>query len=118
MSKPLILVNGATGKTGIHVVPQLLEQGFPVRAIVHSLDERSQRLEELGAEIFLGDLLDLASIRSAMKNVKRAYFCFPTQNELLIEATTIFAPRISSLSPGRTSSKGWGRPWNWQRSWG
>lgn len=91
MSKPIILVTGATGKTGLHVVPQLLEQGFPVRAIVHSLDERSQRLEELGAEIFLGDLLDLASVRVAMRNIKRAYFCFPTQSELLVEATTIFA---------------------------
>lgn len=91
MSKPLILVTGATGKTGLHVVPQLLEQGFPVRAIVHSLDERSQRLEELGAEIFLGDLLDLISVRSAMQNVKRVYFCFPTQSERLVEATSIIA---------------------------
>ncbi len=91
MLKPTILVTGATGKTGLHVVPQLLEQGFPVRAIVHSHDERSERLEGLGAEIFLGDLLDLASVRDAMQNIKRAYFCFPTQSELLVEATTIFA---------------------------
>lgn len=31
---PKILVTGATGKTGTAVVAQLLEKGYPVRAIV------------------------------------------------------------------------------------
>ena len=38
MSNPLILVTGATGKTGMPVVQQLLEQGFPVRAFAHQRD--------------------------------------------------------------------------------
>jgi len=57
MSKPRILVTGATGKTGAPVVEQLIDRGYPVRAFVHRLDERSKRLSELGAEVVQGGLL-------------------------------------------------------------
>ncbi len=79
MPKPLILVTGSTGKTGTPVVQQLLERGYPMRAFVHRLDERSQRLSELGAEAVVGDFVDLRSVRRAMKGVKRVYFCYPPQ---------------------------------------
>ena len=88
MSKPLILVTGATGKTGVNVVEQLIERGFPVRALAHSHDDRTERLEKLGAEITVGDFLDLQSIRSAMKGASRVFFCYPPQSDRLVEATT------------------------------
>ncbi|MCH7903549.1 MAG: NmrA family NAD(P)-binding protein [Armatimonadetes bacterium] len=87
----LILVTGAAGKTGAPVVEQMLNRGFPVRALVRRNDERSARLEALGAEIIVGDLHDLKSMRTAMQNVKRVYFVYPPQGELLVEATTIVA---------------------------
>ena len=90
-TKPKILVTGAAGKTGAQVVEQLREKGFPVRALVRRRDERSARLEELGAEVTVGDLLDLESMRTAMQGVKRVYFVYPPQGELLVEATTIVA---------------------------
>jgi N-acyl-L-homoserine lactone synthetase len=37
MSKPLILVTGATGKTGKPVVEQLLDRGYPVRAFAQAI---------------------------------------------------------------------------------
>ena len=88
MSKPLILATGATGKTGTQVVEQLLERGFPVRALARRRDERTRRLEKLSAEVVLGDFLDLHSIRNAMEGVKRVYFCYPPQGDRLLEATT------------------------------
>ena len=88
MSKPRILVTGATGKTGTPVVEQLLEKKFPVRAFVHRLDERSQELSKLGAEVVVGDFVDLQSIRNAMRAVKRVYFCYPPQGDRLLEAAT------------------------------
>ncbi len=91
MTKPLILVTGATGKTGSVVVEHLLKRGFPVRALVRRHDSRSRRLEELGAELVLGDFLDLQSIRDAMRGVKRVYFCYPPQGDRLVDATTITA---------------------------
>jgi NAD(P)H dehydrogenase (quinone) len=91
MKNTRVLVAGATGKTGAAVVEQLLERGFPVRALVRRRDERSARLEALGAEVAMGDLHDLESMRAAMQRVKRVYFVYPLQSELLVEATAIAA---------------------------
>ncbi len=87
----LILVTGAAGKTGAAVVEQMLDRGFPVRALVRRRDDRSARLEALGAEVMAGDLHDLKSLRAAMQNVTRVYFVYPPQGELLVDATTIVA---------------------------
>ena len=75
--------------TGTPVVEQLLERDFPLRAFVHRRDERSERLEALGAEVIPGDFLDLKSVRSAMKGVKRVYFCYPIVDRLLEAATNV-----------------------------
>lgn len=91
MSNPLILVTGAAGKTGVPVVHQLIERGFPVRALVRRLDDRAARLEQLGAEVVVGDFTDLASIRRAMEGIGRVYFCYPAQGDKLVEATAIAA---------------------------
>ncbi len=90
MSKPLMLVTAAAGKTGAPVVEQLLERGFSVRALARRRDDRSRRLAALGAEVVLGDLLDSQSVRRAMQDVKRVYFCYPP-GEQLLEATAIIA---------------------------
>ncbi|MCH7702975.1 MAG: NmrA family NAD(P)-binding protein [Planctomycetes bacterium] len=90
MSKPLILVTGATGKTGAPVVEQWRERGFPVRALARRRDERSRRLEALGAEVVIGNLLESKSVRLAMQDVKRVYFCYPPGDQLL-DATAIMA---------------------------
>ncbi len=91
MSKSLILVTGATGKTGSAVVRQLLDLGYPVRATVRKRDERATKLESLGAEVVLADFHDLRSMRGAMEGVSRLYFVYPPQGAQLIEATTIAA---------------------------
>ena len=44
--------------TGSHTVQLLLKRGHTVRVIAHSEDERSMRLQELGAEVVIGDLLN------------------------------------------------------------
>ena len=91
MSKPLILVTAATGKTGSAVVEQLLERGYLVRAMARRHDSRSERLEQLGAEVVLGDFLDLDSMGRAMQGVERLYFCYPPQGAHLVDATAIAA---------------------------
>ena len=91
MSKSLILVTGATGKTGSAVVRQLLDLGYPVRATVRKRDERADALESLGAEVVVADFHDLSSMRDALQDVGRVYFVYPPQGDRLIEATTIAA---------------------------
>jgi uncharacterized protein YbjT (DUF2867 family) len=93
-----ILVTGAAGgqqgSTGRLIAMSLLKQGISVRAFVHKLDARSDELRRHGAEVVAGDLLDPASIQTALKGVNRAYFSYPVQDGLL-EATTIFADSAS-----------------------
>lgn len=91
MSKSLILVTGATGKTGGAVVRQLLDLGYPVRATVRTLDARAENLKALGAGVVVADFHDLKSMRATMEGVERVYFVYPPQGEKLIEATTIAA---------------------------
>jgi uncharacterized protein YbjT (DUF2867 family) len=93
MSHPILVAGaagGPQGSTGRHIANLLIDRGIEVRALVHKLDARSDGLRERGAEVVEGDLLDPASIGSAMKGVKRAYFTYPVADGLL-EATTIFA---------------------------
>jgi len=77
MIKPKILVTSATGKTGSASVRQLLEKEYPVRAFVHRKDNRSEALAQSGAEVFVGDMLDLHDLRQALADVQRAYFVAP-----------------------------------------
>jgi uncharacterized protein YbjT (DUF2867 family) len=90
-----ILVTGAAGgnqgSTGFRVTQLLREQGHTVRALVHRLDARSDRVRELGAEVVAGDLHDLQSISQAMAGIRRAYFTFPVEEGLLQAAATFAA---------------------------
>jgi len=43
MTKPRIIVTGATGKTGSLVVTELLKAGYPVRAMVRREDDTGVR---------------------------------------------------------------------------
>lgn len=88
--RPKILVTGATGKTGSAIVAQLLEKGYPVRAIVRSRDVRSKRLDRLGAETVVADLFDPAQLLEAMRGTARAYYC-PPFHPYAIQSATAFA---------------------------
>lgn len=98
MNHPRILVTSAAGKTGAALVAELCRRNFPVRALVHSRDARAEQLQQLGAEVVVGDLFDSAQLIAAMKNVKRAYWCPPFHPHMLEAATNFaLAARESSL---------------------
>jgi uncharacterized protein YbjT (DUF2867 family) len=84
--KPSILVSGATGKTGAPTVLQLLARGFPVRALVHRQDARSEILRRAGAHVVVGSLEDIDDLTAAMAGVQRAYFCPPLTSGTLRRA--------------------------------
>jgi len=92
--KEVVLVTGAAGgtqgQTGRHVSKMLLARGVSVRAFVRRIDERSNRLRALGAEVVEGDFHDYRSVEHALRGVSSVYFAYPVQAGLL-EATAIMA---------------------------
>ena len=90
MAKEKILVTGATGTTGRRTVEILRNHGREVRAVVHKESLASERLHSLGAEVFVGDLLDFHSIRPAFDGIGPAYFCYPLSPSA-IDAAALFA---------------------------
>src|ERR1700730_7266828 len=90
MTKPRIIVTGATGKTGSVVVTELLKAGYPVRAMVRREDGRSARLRAEGAEIAVADLSDVERVADALKDVQRAYYC-PPFDPYMIQGAVAFA---------------------------
>jgi NAD(P)H dehydrogenase (quinone) len=85
-----VLITGATGDTGRPATKESIALGLAVRAMVHRKDARSDALEALGAEIAIGDLLEINTVRAAMEGVDAAYFVWPVQPGL-IHATVNFA---------------------------
>ena len=65
----MFLVTGATGGLGQRVVRQLRSRDLPVRAFVQ-LTSRYGELEQRGAEIFVGDLLQERDIQKACQDVR------------------------------------------------
>jgi NAD(P)H dehydrogenase (quinone) len=92
LSKP-ILVTGAAGRvgsTGMAVVKELLRRQLPVRAMVREVDERSEALATLGAQIVVANFTDYASLSTALDGVETAFFCYPVADGIA-EATGLFA---------------------------
>jgi len=90
MNKPRILVTAAAGKTGVATTLRLLEQNYPVRALVRCDDDRSRRLRAAGADVMVGSLEDMEDLRAALQDVRRAYFC-PPLNPGALRRATLFA---------------------------
>src|SRR5690242_1177314 len=76
MTNP-ILVTGAAGRIGAvgrTITKLLLQQGKAVRAMVRNEDERAQALRDMGAEVVVGDLLDLNSMHRVIAGCDTIYF--------------------------------------------
>jgi len=63
-----VLVTGATGFVGPHVVHALRAREVPVRALIRE-PGRASRLASWGAEFVQGDVTDLTSLRAAVSGV-------------------------------------------------
>ena len=91
-----ILVTGAAGRVGgigRTVTELLLKQGKAVRAMVRNEDERAQALREMGAEVVVGDLLDLDSMHRAIAGCDTMYFGMSVSDTYL--AATVNAAAVA-----------------------
>ena len=69
---PLILVTGATGYIGGRLVPRLLKDGHRVRCMVRDPSRLQGRPWHGSVEIVAGDVLDPASLGTALAGVSVA----------------------------------------------
>jgi dihydroflavonol-4-reductase len=87
----MILVTGATGLVGSHLIKKLLQQGKQVKALYRN----SPPLEGLGEVTCLqADILDVVALEEAMQNVQQVYHCaavvsFSAKNKKLLHHTNI-----------------------------
>ncbi|MGI9550897.1 MAG: NmrA family NAD(P)-binding protein [Aurantibacter sp.] len=88
--KTEILITGATGTTSQYAIQHLVEKGVKVRAMVRSLDHRSEQLQALGVEVVKGNFFDGNSLKKALHGIKRAYFLYPFR-DYLPKAAAYFA---------------------------
>ena len=96
MIKPKILVTGATGNTGRALVNVLRNYDWPVRAMVHKLDQRSEELKKIGAEVVVADMYDSEQIYQAAKGTQRAYY-LPLYHPYMIQAANAFVIAVKEV---------------------
>ncbi len=70
---PLILVTGASGYIGGRLVPELIERGYRVRAMVRA-GRFSYAVRWPGVEVFKADALDFERLKKALEGVDIAYY--------------------------------------------
>lgn len=93
----LILVAGATGYVGTRLIPELLRDGHPVRAMARRPGEMRIRPWFERVDAVSADALDPASLAAALRGVDTAYYLIhnmsggPGYRELEVRAATNFA---------------------------
>ena len=64
-----ILVTGATGRIGTHIVKDMIERGYKVRSFVLKGDPQIKKLKEMKTEVMKGDITDLKSVTKAVEGM-------------------------------------------------
>lgn len=82
MAKQKVLVAGASGYLGRHVVKEFVERGYSVRALVRNKEKLTDEgpnfeppVAEIVEELFIGDAVDSSSLKNACKNVDIVFSC-------------------------------------------
>lgn len=72
----MILLTGATGKTGGETARQLLEKGAHLRGLVRD-EAKAAPLKAAGVELVVGDIADIGTVRRALDGITKAFLTLP-----------------------------------------
>ena len=115
----MILVTGATGTIGSHLVPSLLRQGAQVRVLARDLDKARAAYGDR-VDFVSGDLLDTSSVSDALQGVDSVFLNSPSlegfveMQRPLIDAAAaagighLVRLSVAGAAPDSTSSYGRG----------
>lgn len=102
----MILITGATGRTGNRAATELAKRGIPVRALVRNA-AKAETLAAAGVEIVVGDASDSDSVRAALAGVTKMAVILPNGEQQLalekklvdlgVEAGVAHIAKLSSM---------------------
>jgi uncharacterized protein YbjT (DUF2867 family) len=96
----MYVVFGANGHTGSVVADTLIERGKRVRAVARD-PKKLEPLRAKGAEVVAADVLDAASVASALRGAEGAYLLIPPDNastDLVARGRKIIDNYVAGLS--------------------
>ena len=87
----MILITGATGKTGSAAVQELSNQNIPFRVLIRNEEKRNQ-ITDMGGEVIIGAIEDDAALNQAMEGVQKALVLLPnSEQQLFLEKKVVDA---------------------------
>lgn len=81
MSEPTVLVTGATGRIGRHLIEALATADVDVRAMTRR-PQRASELADQGTELVEGDFSDSSSLDDALVGIDRAFLLSPVLQDM------------------------------------
>ena len=72
----MILLTGATGKTGSATAKALNERGIKFRALIRN-EEKREDIESLGGEVIIGSIENKEAVDQSMVDVETALILLP-----------------------------------------
>lgn len=91
-----VLVTGASGFVGSHIVRLLVQRGRKVRVLLRKSSSHAA-LEGLPVELVYGDVLDPASLRAAMAECGTVFYSVVDPRFWLTDQTPIFRNNVEGL---------------------
>lgn len=81
----MILLTGATGKTGSATAKALNERGIKFRALIRN-EEKREGIESLGGEVIIGSIENKEAVDQSMVDIETALILLPnSENQLRLE---------------------------------
>ena len=97
MLKADILLIGATGTIGRHLLVELQKRSASFKALVRST-EKAVDMEKKGYRIAMGDLADPASLRRAMEGVQKVFLLSnPSEQQVKLQSNAVQAAQMAGV---------------------